>query len=48
MEKTGRVRVSDSLTWHPKEALTTENLSRIIKDVIDTAKSNKERDEDKK
>ena len=48
IENTERIRISDSLTWHPKEEITNENLGRIIRDVINTAKSNKARDEEKK
>ena len=38
VEKTRGIRVSDSLAWHPKEDITTENIERLVDDAIDTAK----------
>lgn len=48
MESSGRTRITDSVCWHPKETLTTENIDRIAKDVVETVKENAARQLTKK
>lgn len=36
VEETRRVRVTDSVTWHPKEEVTTENVNRLVHDMVET------------
>jgi hypothetical protein len=36
VEETRRVRITDSVTWHPREEVTMENVNRLVHDMVET------------
>jgi hypothetical protein len=43
VEETRRTRITDSVSWHPKEEVTLENVDRLIQDVVRTVRKRKGR-----
>jgi hypothetical protein len=43
VDETRRTRITDSVSWHPKEEVTLENVDRLIQDVVSTVRKRKNR-----
>jgi hypothetical protein len=43
VEDTRRTRITDSVTWHPREEVSLENIGRLVQDVVETTARRRKR-----